>query len=88
MKIVSLLPSATEIVYALGLGESLAAVTDGCDYPADARSKPVVSRSRLALDAPASASEIDSAVREAVKDGEALYALDAELMQRIQPATS
>jgi len=85
LKIVSLLPSATEIVYALGLGDSLEAVTDGCDYPAGARSKPVVSRSRLSMDADASAGDVDAAVRDAVKDGEALYALDAELVQRIQP---
>jgi iron complex transport system substrate-binding protein len=85
LRIVSLLPSATEIVYALGLGESLAGVTDGCDYPPDARSKAVVSRSKLTLDDEASAGAVDGAVREAVKDGDALYALDAELMQRIQP---
>ncbi len=47
MKIVSLLPSATEIVYALGLGDSLVGVTDECDFPADAVTKPVVSRSAL-----------------------------------------
>ena len=47
MKIVSLLPSATEIVYALGLGDDLIAVTDECDYPTDAVTKPVVSRSAL-----------------------------------------
>lgn len=85
MKIVSLLPSATEIVYALGLGDSLAGVTDGCDHPVGAQSKPVVSRSRLDVDEHASAGDVDAAVREAVKDGEALYALDAELIQRIQP---
>ena len=85
MRIVSLLPSATEIVYALGLGDSLEAVTDGCDYPAGARNKPVVSRSRLSMDADASAGDVDAAVRDAVKDGEALYALDAELVQHIQP---
>ena len=47
MKIASLLPSATEIVYALGLGDDLVGVTDECDYPADAVTKPVVSRSAL-----------------------------------------
>jgi len=45
MKIVSLLPSATEIVYALGLGDDLIGVTDECDFPAEAVTKPVVSRS-------------------------------------------
>ena len=47
MKIVSLLPSATEIVYALGLGDDLIGVTDECDFPAEAVTKPVVSRSAL-----------------------------------------
>src|SRR4029077_10071509 len=44
MKIISLIPSATEIVYALGLGEDLEGVTEECDFPADATTKPVVSR--------------------------------------------
>ncbi|MDP9441355.1 MAG: cobalamin-binding protein, partial [Actinomycetota bacterium] len=43
MKIVSLLPSATEIVFALGLGDALEGVTDECDHPPQARGKPVVS---------------------------------------------
>ena len=47
MKIVSLLPSATEIVYALGLGDDLIGVTDECDFPPEAVTKPVVSRSAL-----------------------------------------
>ena len=85
MRIVSLLPSATEIVCALGLDDELEAVTDGCDFPATVRAKPVVSRSRLSVDDDASAATVDGAVREAVKDGEPLYALDAALMQRIQP---
>jgi iron complex transport system substrate-binding protein len=85
LKIVSLLPSATEIVCALGLGDNLEAVTDGCDFPSTVRAKPVVSRSRLSVGDGASAADVDGAVREAVKDGEPLYTLDAELMQRIQP---
>ena len=47
MKIASLLPSATEIVYALGLGDDLIGVTDECDYPPDAVTKPVISRRAL-----------------------------------------
>ena len=54
MKIVSLLPSATEIVYALGLGDELVGVTDECDFPADATTKPVVSRTALPQDRPLS----------------------------------
>ena len=45
MRICSLLPSATEIIYALGLGEWLVGVSHACDYPDDATTKPVVSRS-------------------------------------------
>ena len=85
MRIVSLLPSATEIAFALGLGNEVEAVTDGCDYPAAAAQKPVVSRSKLDVGEEASAADVDGFVREAVKDGEPLYALDAELIQRIQP---
>ena len=63
MKIVSLLPSATEIVYALGLGDDLVGVTDECDYPPDAVTKPVVSRSALPQGRPLTSREIDEAVR-------------------------
>ena len=52
VKIVSLLPSATEIVYALGLGDQLDGVTYECDYPAEATSKPVVSDTALPQDRP------------------------------------
>jgi iron complex transport system substrate-binding protein len=45
MRICSLLPSATEIVYALGLGDQLVGVSHACDYPPEARTKPVVSQS-------------------------------------------
>jgi iron complex transport system substrate-binding protein len=85
LKILSLLPSATEIAFALGLGDDVQGVTDGCDYPAAAVGKPVVSRSKLDVGVSASAGDVDGAVREAVKDGEPLYALDAELINRIQP---
>ena len=64
MKIVSLLPSATEIVYALGLGDALIGVTYECDYPPDAVTKPVVSRSALPQGRPLASREIDAAVRE------------------------
>ena len=85
MKIVSLLPSATEIVYALGLGESLVGVTDECDYPPDAVTKPVVSRSALPQGRPMSAREIDRSVRERVGGGDPLYVLDKDLLRREQP---
>jgi len=85
MKIVSLLPSATEIVYALGLGEDLIGVTDECDFPPDAVTKPVVSRSALLQGRPLSSREIDDAVRRRVEGDGALYVLDRDLLRREHP---
>src|SRR3989454_9069111 len=85
MRIVSLLPSATEIVFALGLGDQLEGVTYECDYPAEARSKPVVSETALPQDRPLSASEIDRTVGEFMARNEPIYILNKELIQKIQP---
>jgi iron complex transport system substrate-binding protein len=85
MKIVSLLPSATEIVYALGLGDQLEAVTDECDFPPEATTKPVVSRSALPQGRPLTSREIDDAVREKMDARDPLYLLDKALIQRISP---
>jgi iron complex transport system substrate-binding protein len=85
MKIVSLLPSATEIVYALGLGDDLVGVTDECDFPPDAVTKPVVSRSALPQGRPLSSREIDAAVRERMDARQPLYVLDTDLIRREQP---
>jgi iron complex transport system substrate-binding protein len=85
VKIVSLLPSATEIVYALGLGESLEGVTFECDHPADARTKPVVSDTALPQDRPLTPGEVDRHVREFMDGGEPIYVLDKDLIRRIQP---
>jgi iron complex transport system substrate-binding protein len=85
MKIVSLLPSATEIVYALGHGDDLVGVTDECDFPPDAVTKPVVSRSALPQGRPLTSREIDAAVRERMDAREPLYVLDTELIRRERP---
>jgi iron complex transport system substrate-binding protein len=85
MKVVSLLPSATEIVFALGLGDSLVGVTDECDFPPEAVTKPVVSRSALPQGRPLSAREIDQAVRGTLDAKEPLYVLDTDLLRREQP---
>jgi iron complex transport system substrate-binding protein len=85
VKIVSLLPSATEIVYALGLGDHLEAVTDECDYPPEAVAKPVASHSALPAGRPLTSREIDDAVRERMGREEPLYRLDRGLIERIQP---
>ncbi|MET0799964.1 MAG: cobalamin-binding protein [Actinomycetota bacterium] len=85
MKIVSLLPSATEIVYALGLGSDLVGVTDECDFPTDAVTKPVVSRSALPQGSPLGSREIDEAVRERMEARQPLYRLDTDLIRRERP---
>lgn len=85
MKIVSLLPSATEIVYALGLEDSLAGVTFECDYPAEAQRKPVVVDTALQQGRPMASAEIDAAVRDLMDRKEPLYVLDKDLIRDIQP---
>jgi iron complex transport system substrate-binding protein len=85
VRIVSLLPSATEIVYALGLGDDLRAVTFECDHPPDARRKPVVSTSAIADAGKLTAGEIDTAVRANVAAGQPLYRLDTERIAEIAP---
>jgi iron complex transport system substrate-binding protein len=85
MKIVSLLPSATELVYALGLGDDLSGVTFECDYPPEARTKPVVSDTALPTDRPLEAAEIDAEVRERMDARQPLYVLDKKLMSQIDP---
>jgi iron complex transport system substrate-binding protein len=85
MKIVSLLPSATEIVYALGLGDDLVGVTDECDFPPDAVTKPVVTRSTLPQSRIQTPAEIDAAVREKVQGDGHLYTVDTDLLRRERP---
>lgn len=85
MRIVSLLPSATEIVYALGLGEDLSGVTYECDSPPEAATKPVVSRTALPQDRLLSAREIDELVGDFMERQEPIYRLDKELIQQIGP---
>jgi iron complex transport system substrate-binding protein len=85
MRIVSLLPSATEIVFGLGLGDQLEGVTYECDYPAEARTKPVVSDTALPKDRPLTAGEIDELVAGFMARREPIYVLDKPLIQRVQP---
>ncbi|MGH2661992.1 MAG: cobalamin-binding protein [Actinomycetota bacterium] len=85
MKIVSLLPSATEVVFALGLGDDLSGVTFECDYPPEARTKPVISDTALPTDRPLSSREIDDLVNQHMEAKDPLYVLDKELIGRIQP---
>jgi iron complex transport system substrate-binding protein len=83
MRICSLLPSATEILYALGLGDSIAGVTHECDFPPEAAGKPVLIQPRV--DASASPAELDGQVSALVGRGESIYSVDAELIGSIAP---
>jgi iron complex transport system substrate-binding protein len=83
MRIVSLVPSATEMLFALGLGDEVYAVTHECDYPERARDLPRVTRDVIPAGLPAA--EIDRAVRELTERGEAIYALDEQALERLQP---
>lgn len=85
MRIVSLLPSATEIVFALGLGEDLRGVSFECDYPEPARSVPIVSGTALPTDGSLSAQEIDAEVSARVAAGESIYTLDDARIRAIDP---
>jgi iron complex transport system substrate-binding protein len=84
MRIVSLLPSATEIVADLGLVGSLVGRSHECEWPEGVRSVPVVSASRIDS-AALSGRQIDEAVRAAVEQGEALYAVDGNLLASLRP---
>ena len=83
MRIVSLLPSATEIICAVGQRHHLVGVTHECDFPLDVRELPVVTQSRIPIDA--SSREIDTIVREqsignALADGPAFYSLKDDVL--------
>ena len=83
LRIVSLLPSATEILFALGLGEQVVGVSHECDFPPAARSKTVVIHSRIPKGA--TPSEIDRVVREFSARGESVYSVDGETLRSLSP---
>ena len=83
-RIVSFLPSATEIACALGLADSLVGITHECDYPPEVRNKPVVVRNVLPLEQ-MSQKEIDRAVAERMREGQSLYQIDEELLRELAP---
>ncbi len=84
MRIVSFLPSATEMVYALGLGDRLVGVTHECDYPEEAKTKPVVVRSAIETKS-LTPLEIDEAVSRTLKAGQSLYTVDEALLKELSP---
>ena len=83
VRIVSLVPHATELLFALGLGDDVVAVTHECDFPTEARRLPRVTRD--VLPPGLSAGEIDAAVRERTERGEAIYALDEGRLRELEP---
>jgi len=84
LKIYSFIPSATEMVYALGLGDQLCGVTHECDYPPEARRKPVAIKS-LIDSAGMSQREIDDRVVESITHGHGLYSIDKSLLRANMP---
>ncbi len=83
MRIVSLLPSTTEILFALGAGDDVVGVTFECDTPAEARTRAIVSTS--AMPGGLSPAEIDTYVVGAVADGVDLYHLEADALRALDP---
>lgn len=84
MRIVSLLASATEIVFELGLGDRLVGISHECDYPPEALDRPRVSRARFDPTG-MSSGDIDASVREAMRAHGDVYQVDGELLRRLDP---
>jgi iron complex transport system substrate-binding protein len=83
VRIASLVPSATELLFALGLGDRVVAVTHECDFPPGVEQLPHLTRS--VIPEGLAAAEIDAAVRERTARGEALYELDDESLDELEP---
>jgi iron complex transport system substrate-binding protein len=83
MRIVSLVPSATEMLFALGVGDAVTAVTHECDHPATALNLPKVTRDVIGPGLPPD--EIDRAVRELTEQGRSIYELDERALRAAQP---
>ena len=83
VRIASLVPSATETLFALGLDDDIIAVTHECDHPEQALELPQLTRN--ALPEGLNAGEIDAAVRARTDQGESIYELDSELLAELEP---
>jgi len=84
MRIVSFLPSATEIVCSLGLADELVGITHECDHPPEVQRKPVVVQSVVEM-AGLTDSDIDKAVRQRLESGQSLYHVDEPLLRELDP---
>ena len=85
MRICSFIPGGTEIVYALGLGDSLFGVSHECDYPAAARGKPHVVHSVFDDGEPLSSAEIDRTISERLAQGLGIYEIDQRALVDAAP---
>jgi len=83
MRICSFLPSATEIVYALGMGHTLVGVSHECDYPQAAKSLPKITWTNLSSDL--NSYQIEEVVTSAMESGALLYDIDAKLLESLEP---
>ena len=84
MRICSFLPSATEIVYSLGLGEQLLGVSHECDYPPEARKLPWIVHS-IFQDGDYSSGEIHRIIEERLTEGKGIYDIDVALLEKLEP---
>ena len=84
MRICSFLPSATEMVYALGLGEQLYGVSHECDYPPEARKVPWIVHSIFG-DRQYSSGEIHQIIEERLTEGKGIYDIDEDFLQQVEP---
>lgn len=84
MRVVSFLPAATEMMYALGIGDQLVGISHECDFPSEARGKPVVVRPALELEK-LNLREIDVAVAERIRNGLSLYQVDEKVLCDLRP---
>lgn len=84
MRIFTLLPSATEIVCALGLEEALVGVSHECDYPPAVRGKPLVVRSAVDGRGMASA-EVERLIQDHLRHSQGVYVMDPEALERLRP---
>jgi len=84
LRLISFLPAATEMIFALGLGDQLVGVSGECDFPAAAKTKPVVVKPVLPLEK-MSLCEIDAAVARRIGSGQSLYQVDERLLEQLAP---
>ena len=84
MRIVSLLPSATDMIADLGLLDSLVGISEDCNWPPEVTNKPLVARTRIDVSGLTSA-EVDAAVTATASESHSLYAVDADLMAELRP---